>query len=113
MFPLFDPNVTLIVFVVLIPVLPLGKLQVYPVAPEIPVTVYNDDVPIHGAAFPLTTPVPVGALLIAIACAVPKVMPQPLIADTFTFPAVEPKFTVTEALPWPLATVAPAGTVQL
>jgi hypothetical protein len=39
MTPLLDPNVTLIVLVLLVPVLPFGRLQVYPVAPEIPVTV--------------------------------------------------------------------------
>ena len=38
--------------------------------------------------------------------------PQVLTATTLTSPAVSPKSTVIAVVPWPLATDAPAGTVQ-
>jgi len=111
-FPLFVPKVTDIAFVLLVPVLPFGRLHAYAVAPVMPFTVYVPTVALQGLAFPLTIPEPVGAVLMAIAFAVPEVVPQEFTADTFTFPMADPKLTVIDELPCPLATDAPVGTVQ-
>ena len=40
-------------------------------------------------------------------------LPHTLLGVTVTLPEVVPQLTVIEAVPWPDATVAPLGTVQL
>ena len=115
--PLVEPQVT----VIEVPPWPLvivasnGTLHVYVVAPLTLLIEYvSPEAPAHTTVDPLTlpaapTPVTVTAKLLE------APLPPPSDGVTVTVPDVaeHPKLTVIEVVPWPLAMVAPDGTVQV
>jgi hypothetical protein len=110
-FPFVVSAVVLIVFVVEVPVQPLGNVQVYEVAPFITAILYVFELPEQIVAFPLIVAGLAGAELTVTVNDLGDDEPQELLAITVILPPAEPDVAKMES--FIDVPVQPLGRVQI